>query len=201
MGETSIRAARGLSLPLKGILTGMSAIALILCISPGQAAESQRRSIITSSKQANLKQSAPSEGSAEDLKLSPASVLQESDLSDLPVLEPSVPFDQPVSVPPIAPLETPASPTTSGSTPAAVAEVQAPEIPLEPPFIGDLAQTAASETTSTETLADSSPPSAPSVVADSAATDSTAASTQSVRPANVSRWPDPIPFGQPLPDD
>ncbi|EDX85474.1 hypothetical protein S7335_3175 [Synechococcus sp. PCC 7335] len=207
---------------MKGVIGGISAIALlILCASPGQADQSRRRSFIAVSDQVNLnqvdhKQLASKEGTAEDLQLSPASGLQGGDLSELPVLEPSVPLDQPVSVPPIAPLETSASPTTTQTTEPdeSVAEVpNEPEIPLEPPFIGDLTQTAATETISAETLADSGPPPTSSVAVDPAAADSavvdarpvvtssTTAAIPIVRPANVSRWPDPIPFGQPLPDN
>ena len=205
-------------------MRGVSAIAFLLVgILPGQAAELQHRSPMMSSSQAestqaDLKQLAPEEGTAEDLMSSPASVLHGGESSELPTLEPSVPIDQPVSVPPITPLEASVSPTTVKPTeltePTEPTEVATeaqnePEIPSEPPFIGDLAiddldQPTAQETTpSAETLASSSssPPSISPAVVDSVDTGPAPPSAQNVRPANVSRWPDPIPYGQPLPNN
>ncbi|MBE9061829.1 hypothetical protein [cf. Phormidesmis sp. LEGE 11477] len=254
MGKTSI-CGKWLSLTLKGvgaIAFSTAGAFFAIGILPGQAAEPQQRSVpepteLTPSDRFGLKQAVPEENTAEDLKLSPESLLPDGDLSELPILEPSVPLDQPVSVPPIEPLEAPVSPTAE-PTEAVVTQSQSePEIPLEPPFIGDLAQPSTSETAaepvpatepaptatepasapspaatesvpapatepvpSAETLADGSPPfispaATESAVTEPAATEPVAtepmpATVQTVRPANASRWPEPIPFGQPLPD-
>ena len=218
MAKTSI-CGRRLSLTLKGV----GAIAfLAVGILPGRAAELQRFTL-KSSARPGIKQLAPSEGTADDLKLSPASHIQDSDLSELPVLESPVPLGQPVSVPPITSLEVSVPPRAVESTqPTEVVVTQVqnePDIPLEPPFIGDFAQPTVPEiSASTETLVSGSPLPASSATVepattnsaaidldsattDSTTTDSTAASTQTIRRANVSRWPAPIPFGQPLPDD
>ncbi len=257
MGKTSAYGER-----LSLIVNGISAIAfLTLGGLPGQAATSPDRLNVQQGIWQNSKQLAPEDGSAEDLKPPVSSFLQSDDPPDLPVLEPSILLDQPVSVPPI-PLEVPTAPTSDmpfvsvppiappvvASPPAEVvepiesidpiepletAEITDPadatetavipaqnesEVPLEPPFIGDLAERAAPSTTPvavpeltpdpatlptlpaltaplpTEALASSSTPSPLPAV-----TELAPASIPTVRPANTNRWPDPIPFGQPLP--
>lgn len=280
MGKTSVGGER-----LSLILKGMGAIApIILGIAlgglPGQAAELQRHLALTASSRTDtqqsvepsIKQLAPEDGNAEDLR--PSSASQNDDPPDLPVLEPSILRDQPVSVPPIEPLEAPAAPTSGtpsvsvppiappetaetaeptdpveitetaeiinpadavDATETAVAPAQnESEIPLEPPFIGDLAERTAPPATPvavpdltpdpatlptlsaptaplpTEALASGSTPLLSPAIAEPAitepvatepaVTESVPASIPTVRPANVNRWPDPIPFGQPLPE-
>ncbi len=269
MGKTSRHGGR-----LSLIWNGVGAIAFLALGSlPGQAAE-RPHSPLSLSKQPsssgplsswvgaeygqeqtviapNAKQSTSEANTAEDLRLVPA---QADDPPELPVLEPYIFLDQPVSVPPIAPSEapvvlTPATPSISVppllpvvAEPTEIAEpveaaetveppepvelaepVVAPEpvetvvvpetaetepvettataavslpagpivspiVPLEPPFLGDLVEQVEPSTTPLTTTAPES--------------GSTQASSPiEIRPANVSRWPDPIPFGQPLPSN
>lgn len=219
-------------------------------------------------------------GRASSLETPAAEVAQTPDFSNLPVLEPSVPIDQPVSVPPLveptagalprpvtsapvpAPLpqaestpvfdvevipaeepvvtESTEEPIATESTEEPVATEPEPvesvetarnrpvpsaatqSVPDEPPFLGSLE--GESQTLPTDSPADaisSQPvpaeplPVEPLPVATQSVPDARIASgtesveptieeaadatAEEVRPANVSRWPEPIPFGQPLP--
>ena len=302
MGKTSVCGKR-----LSLILGRIGAIAFIaLGASPSQAAELQPGPTLTllsdRNTQQGTKQLATEDASAEDLMPSSAS-LQSDGLSDLPILEPSILLDQPVSVPAIAPPAAPIAPTavTPPTTPSvsvpplmppvvtappaevtlpiesidpvepietaettepveavemispadavevietaetidtgaavdptetATAPVQnEPEIPLEPPFLGDLAERTAPPTVTvpelspdpttipalsaptaaspTETLASGSspallPPALLPAVVEPAAAELAPAAVPTIRPSYTNRWPDPIPFGQPLPNN
>ncbi len=282
MGKISVHGKR-----LSLVLNGIGAIAFVTWGGlSGQAAELRHPALTSLSRysaqqniQPSTKQLVPEDGSAEDLK--PSSASQSDDPPDLPILEPSILLDQPVSVPPIEPLEVPAAPTSGMPTvsvppiappivasppaeaveplepiepiesiepiePIETAETTIPaeasdaaetaagptqnesEIPLEPPFIGDLAEQTDPSTTSetapalmpdpttpptlsvptaplpTETLASGSPPLLPAIAepteTEPTVTEPVPTVLPTVRPANTNRWPDPIPFGQPLPN-
>lgn len=86
------------------------------------------------------------------------------------------------------------------------------EIPLAPPFLGDLTeQTESATAPQTETLASdstrsSSPTALPTVSPAALPMVTEPGSSQTIppvniRPNNVSRWPEPIPFGRPLPNN
>ncbi|MEM8504063.1 MAG: hypothetical protein AAF716_13035 [Cyanobacteria bacterium P01_D01_bin.1] len=248
---------------------GVGAIAfLVIATLPSQAADLPTVDI-------EIKQAAPENNTAEDLKPLPA---QTDGPPELPVLEPYIFLDQPVSVPPIAPLEAPtvsaptapsisvpplmpvvASPpiapsaeaanpieaaetvppselmpsepvpsepvlpepvpsevveTAEETNPSEVVEVveaveaaSEPKIPLEPPFLGDLAeQITPAVAPSAETLASDSarsrqPTVVPTVLPSAPETATQTVPPIGIRPGNVSRWPEPIPFGQPLPNN
>lgn len=223
------------------------------------------------------------ESSASSLRTEEGAIAQSPDFSDLPVLEPAMPIDEPVSVPPlnappvvpptqptvsVPPLEAdtsvaaedsvedfaerspvfevevipaePTRPTLSRPSPPVVSEPPVIEttsgptsepvsesLPQEPPFIGDLDE-ADSDTQLEEaptslpaepTVVAAPPPTATDSVDERIASGAAPASPtreaaepsveealpedvviESVQPSNVSRWPEPIPFGQPLPD-
>lgn len=247
MGKTSIYTlgcTERLSLVWKSV--GVIAFLAIATL-PGQAADLPTVDL-------EIKQATPENNTAEDLRPLPA---QTDGPPELPVLEPYIFLDQPVSVPPITPLETPtvsaptapsisvpplmpvvASPpsepvlsepvlsepvppevveTVEETSPSEVVEaaeavevVEAasePEIPLEPPFLGDLAeQSTPAVAPSAETLASDSarsrqPTVVPTVLPSAPETAAQTVSPVGIRPSNVSRWPEPIPFGQPLPNN
>ncbi|MEL6813944.1 MAG: hypothetical protein AAFP03_03910 [Cyanobacteria bacterium J06598_3] len=182
-------------------------------------------------------------GSAADRLRSPSvTVAQAGDFSDLPVLEPAMPMNEPVSVPPIdvaprvevPPIEIPviseAEPVESDLSVADEEgfdpqfgtgirdEVAADEaftaeeaLPFEPPFIGEVGNDATSEpivevpviaAPSAGQIAEL-PPSAPWLNEPAAVVEPVPVvdepPVQTVTPNNVDRWPEPVPFGQPLP--
>lgn len=131
-----------------------------------------------------------------------------------PSVSPSLPSPVPSSLP--SSLPTVASPpavvepveTIEPVEPVATVEPSEPQIPLEPPFLDNLAeQIEPTATSQNETQAsDSAQFAVPAATVSPAAPPAlpTPAASQTippidVRPANVSRWPAPIPFGQPLP--
>lgn len=205
-------------------------------------------------------------GSAADSLRSPsATVAQAGDFSDLPVLEPAMPMNEPVSVPPIdvspevappdiaptveaMPIEIPvisdAELLDSDSSVAdeggfepdfetgvadeiaadeiaadeiAVDEIEADEVftaedplPFEPPFIGEVGNGGMSEpVVEVPAIAPPAagqiaelPPSEPWQNESAAVVEPAPVveiPVQTVTPNNVERWPEPVPFGQPLP--
>lgn len=170
----------------------------------------------------------PSDAGASALAVEVPSVggaIAQADFPDLPVLEPAVPLSQPVSVPPIdasAPVQVPErstavsvpeleSPIQADAAPVQVPVVvdrdaiealppvaAAPATPAEPPFIGGIDI----EVVETVPLQPSA-----SVAVEPRANIEAAVTEQSefsvptgrVNATNNSRWPEPIPFGQPLP--
>ncbi|MEM6449897.1 MAG: AMIN domain-containing protein [Cyanobacteria bacterium P01_D01_bin.105] len=181
--------------------------------------------------------------------------IAQADFPDLPVLEPAVPLNQPVSVPPIRatsvrvpdletsvveiPIqsnpvqldEVPMVPDFNGSesgpielnamesslSESAPSDATEPSVSLAPPFLGEI-DTAISETRSTQSPASIAIDSDPTVdtvrVREAEVTPrldgrSEASAEAGIsefeiptgrgRATNTSRWPEPIPFGQPLP--
>ena len=237
----------------------------------------------------------PADSAASVLRTPSSEIAQSPDFSELPILEPAMPIDEPVRVPPLtppsvsvpplpagnlgapsdlpsvvvpplqvptadAPAEDESSPvfdvevipaeppvaielepvdpseTASGrdsSSPTALSTVESQAIPAEPPFLGDIegsgiedgSQSVPVEPVPVEPIPVEPLPNEPPVAvqsapnerfADSSDTGETIASESAaivpnaepvaevaeiepVQPANVSRWPEPIPFGQPLP--
>ncbi len=184
--------------------------------------------------------------SASSLQIPASEISQLPDFSELPVLEPSVPLNQPVSVPPLntaspailpSPLPAPAADSTSLGEPPLETSSQAADTETpEPPFVSDIGTdavdtdrgTSSAETALVEAVPDDSetitddPTSAiPTLdriasepdtseittelesITDDQATDNQAAAEpfadETERPSSPSRWPEPIPFGQPLP--
>lgn len=243
-------------------------------LSPGSQQWRVRPALLASSRQ--MAEDAPV-GSAESLNSS-NQLAQTPDLPDLPVLEPAMPTDELVSVPPLETAPPLPPPDSLASMPAAappppppievarpsvepvpvdtappVADsgdaVIAPAPAVDPPFIGEVGMTEPPANLSAEPpIVDSLfeegatavlgetvtagedaieaeemvEPEAPVEVAEVAETPpaptlieaETAAEppvevpsaapvvdvpAETVSPANVSRWPEPIPFGQPLP--
>ena len=205
------------------------------------------------------------EGSAANLSERGDAIAQTPVFPELPILEPAMPIDAPVSVPPIDARSVPAQPAQSVPVQAAppvqasVLAVTTPEppesvsaeqptanlpnseLPLEPPFIGEQLQeevnnpvvdepapsepaVAASPPTSAPTSsiggpsADSEPANEPANAAESEVITADGSNPQLANTASpdavipeidipvedahtpaTSRWPEPIPFGQPLP--
>lgn len=203
------------------------------------------------------------DSAAASLRLPAVDVAQSPEFSELPVLEPSMPLNQSVSVPPldaspiapptelppieadrsvaeitipaepvpveVAPVEVaPADATSADEMPmdlpvvgeAAVENAELPSVepPLvEPPFIGEIgsdptalsvpeidvteADVAATEENGSAETAETTVETAAAVSPDESDGDEPQddISAEIVRPANVDRWPDPVPFGQPLP--
>ncbi len=179
-------------------------------------------------------------------------ISQTPSFPDLPILEPAMPINAPVSVPPIDARPVPAQPTQSVPVQAApmqidvpvvaapepteversVADIPASELPLEPPFIGERDEEidipVVDEPAPDEPAVIASPlaaPLSPQVTSEDESEDiaddgfdvelATAASADTVIPETLipeinipvenantpptNRWPEPIPFGQPLP--
>lgn len=216
------------------------------------------------------------EGGAANLSERGDAIAQTPIFPELPILEPAMPINAPVSVPPIDARPVPAQPAQSVPVQAASPPVQATlpvqasvppvatptpsesvsaeqptasssdsQVPLEPPFIGDLegeASNPATEGPVDEPAVAASPPTSatpPSIDTPSADTPSTNTPSAGSEPTNsaesaaitadgsnpklanaaspevatpeidipvenahtpsTSRWPEPIPFGQPLP--
>lgn len=200
-------------------------------------------------------------GSAADSLRSPSvNVAQAGEFSDLPVLEPAMPTNDPVSVPPLdaspavaptveaMPIEIPvisdAEPFESDVSVAdeagadeagadeaglesdfeagvadeiAADEIAADEVftaeealPFEPPFIGEVGNSVANEpivdvpaiaVPAAGPIAEL-PPSEPWLDESVAVVEPAPVAeipVQTVTPNNVERWPEPVPFGQPLP--
>lgn len=185
---------------------------------------------------------------ADRLRSPSVNVAQAGDFSDLPVLEPAMPMNEPVSVPPleaspvevvpvevvptveVMPIEIPViseaepiEPELSvadegGFDPEIEAdvedEIEADEVftaeetlPSEPPFIGEVGNSEPIVevpviVAPTDGQIAELPPSEPwinepaAVVEPAPVVDIPA---QTVTPNNVERWPEPVPFGQPLP--
>ncbi len=79
--------------------------------------------------------------------------------------------------------------TVDTTATAAVSAQAESVVPLEPPFLGGLAEQTEPSSATLPTTTASEPSSTQAI------------SSVEIRPANVSRWPDPIPFGQPLPSN
>ncbi len=128
-----------------------------------------------------------------------AELLERFPEADLPMVD--LPVTDQLTTEPLEPDQSVADEPAPDSREAAV--VSQPEVPLEPPFLEGVAESAAAMPEAVE---------APAEVAESIATVPPAAAAPAapveaplleisadVSPANVSRWPEPIPFGQPLP--
>lgn len=163
---------------------------------------------------------ATSNGSASDLRIDSPSVnrnaassaIAQADFPDLPVLEPAAPLNQPVSVPPIdeaAPIRVP-PPTQTVEVPVrAVPAIEAapvvqPRAEADPPFIGEVNVVREGDAIANNRFEDAVEFEDTTELSESeleaTAPDETAFEIPEARRANVdSRWPAPIPFGQPLP--
>lgn len=216
-----------------------------------------RRAASQSVARADIPTGIPVEAAASELRLpAPAtaqSIAQSSDLRELPVLEPAVPMNEPVSVPPLNALPIPTNdaatpsvvvPPLEEATASAPLQLPVPEVPVpnrsseenfpvfsvevipavppvaiepesaEPSFLGDFDDD--SQSVPVQPL-----PNEPPVASQPVPDDIIASGTESIEPvpaasatiepvteavavdpiqsAPVSRWPEPIPFGQPLP--
>ncbi|MEO1621704.1 MAG: hypothetical protein AAFU53_11820 [Cyanobacteria bacterium J06632_3] len=256
-------------------------------VRPALIAASRRAAGSAVASQSEAAALGPVESSASSLR-QPSAIAQAPDFSELPILEPAVPLDQPVSVPPlpdrptvVEPAQTETAsessreavtPDTTAAEPAldSIVEETTAAIPVEvipaiipsvepdalpsspaaavdgvvpevPPFIGELdrPQLEASQSEEESIFVPESPvavdslptepmPEVPTVeteislptenvtpAAEETVPDEFIASGSPdersiepvdedafgrVTPANVSRWPEPIPFGQPLPE-
>lgn len=150
---------------------------------------------------------------------SSSAIAQVSDFPDLPVLEPAMSESGPVMVPPInarsAPtLAAPTPPPIASRPPAQVIPVIVPPIAedsttediIEPPFIGQIDDQIEIEVVDapiTEPTVVSVAPEVPDVAApeiEIPEIEIPEIEISSVsEPVTTSRWPEPIPFGQPLP--
>lgn len=137
-------------------------------------------------------QTRSTEAGAAALAVETPGAIAQADFPDLPVLEPAAPLSQPVSVPPInaSPVRVP--PPSTAPTPSAPVAAD-PVTTAEPPFIGEVNVEVVEvvPTRSAEPIAFDN--GADPVEADFALP------TQPSESAGTSRWPEPIPFGQPLP--
>lgn len=131
--------------------------------------------------------------------------LPEADLPmvDLPVVDQlttdSLEPDQSVADEPVA--DEPVADEPAPDSREAVA-VSQPEVPLEPPFLEGVAESAAipeAPEVPAESIATVPPPAAAPATPTAVEAPLLEIPAERVSPANVSRWPEPIPFGQPLP--
>lgn len=206
---------------------------------------------------ATLPTDTPTDGNAAALRFEPspssvnAPIAQTADFPDLPILEPAIPIDAPISVPPItARTSAPAQPAplppvaiNRRSPPAVpvrvptiteadaivdepVIAVSAPDVPTIQPIVPPIVEAAevevepiavdieplAAEVEVTEVEVDvvAAPPDIPPVALSPALPREIEREPEIVIPeidlsanessqAPTSRWPEPIPFGQPLP--
>ncbi|MGD1866866.1 MAG: hypothetical protein ACFB0D_20130 [Phormidesmis sp.] len=224
-------------------------------VRPALVAASRRATSLSSVASANI----PPESAASVLRTPTPDIAQSPDFSELPVLEPAMPIDEPVSVPPLNVSPVPAvntnsspvisSPVTSSpvvvppleesaaSIPSVTSEqlseqsseenlpaIEVEVIPLEPPTVAEVEPSEPPFLGEFESDAQAVPvqqlPEEPAVTAQPSLDERIASGTESIesvvvepavepvadaielepiQPSNVSRWPEPIPFGQPLP--
>ncbi len=149
----------------------------------------------------------PAIGGASSLQIPVPEIAQATDSLDLPVLEPSVPLNEPVNVPPLntaIPAAVDSTPTLAEPDPiAANADSQSADGQSADGQSADGQENTSLASRNSDLLTldspsismtdtDSDEPALVEAVAEPFA-------EEAIRPSNTNRWPEPIPFGQPLP--